>query len=146
VLLPAREGRAVARPERQVRRSVRASAHGCILVIDDEDLARDTTRAMLEECGYLVYRAASGREGVEIYRRQHERVDCVILDLTMPAPDGAATLAQLTTIDPYVRVVVMSGYDPSQAMTRIARSQRTQFLRKPFTLEQLQDALAAVSG
>jgi CheY-like chemotaxis protein/HPt (histidine-containing phosphotransfer) domain-containing protein len=59
-----------------------------ILVVDDNDLARDLTAAILAPAGYEVGTAANGAEAVEAVRR--DRYDLVLLDLNMPVMDGLA--------------------------------------------------------
>lgn len=115
-----------------------------VLVIDDEELVLETAVAMLEQLTGVVWKANSGRAAVELYRQHRAEIDVVLLDLTMPDLDGAATLRTLTALDPGVCVVIMSGYDSEEAMAHIERKQRTAFLRKPFSLAALEKALHAV--
>jgi len=64
-----------------------------ILVVDDQEQNRAFARAALEDEGYEVLSAASGEEGIELYRAHAP--DCVLLDVRMPGLDGFATCARI---------------------------------------------------
>jgi DNA-binding NtrC family response regulator len=114
------------------------------LIVDDEELVRETASGMLDELGCKVLTASGGREALEMFGKTGLQIDTVLLDLTMPGLDGTATLRELTVLNPDVRVIMMSGYDPVEAMTKVTRSERTLFLRKPFSLDDLRNALATL--
>ncbi len=59
---------------------------GLALVVDDDPVARDLTRQLLEDEGWTVEEAADGRVGLE--RVEASRPDLIVLDLTMPGMDG----------------------------------------------------------
>ncbi|HSY49106.1 MAG TPA: response regulator [Thermoanaerobaculia bacterium] len=67
--------------------------HERILVIDDEEDIREVTSLTLEEAGFEVLTASSGREGIE--RAIAEQPDAILLDVMMPEMDGPATLLKL---------------------------------------------------
>src|SRR3954451_4044110 len=59
-----------------------------ILLIDDEASVHEVARAYLEREGYVVYSAASGRDGLSLAERK--RPSLIVLDLMLPALSGAA--------------------------------------------------------
>lgn len=59
-----------------------------ILLVDDSDIVRDLTAAILRPAGYVIAVATNGAEAVEAVR--HERYDMVLMDLNMPVMDGFA--------------------------------------------------------
>jgi CheY-like chemotaxis protein len=69
-----------------------------ILVIDDEQGIRDLLDTLLRRKGYDVVLAESGRQGLELFRR--ERPDVIVLDLKMPEMDGLTVLRQIKNLDP----------------------------------------------
>ncbi len=79
-----------------------------ILVIDDEASILRLFRKILEEGGYKVSVASSGREGLKIMREVP--VDLVVLDLSMPEPDGFELLKSIRAALPGLRILVVSGY------------------------------------
>jgi two-component system, cell cycle sensor histidine kinase and response regulator CckA len=114
-----------------------------ILVVDDEDAARGLIQTVLEHFGYRVLLARSGLEALELFARQSEDVDLVILDLTMPVMNGAKVLPKLRAIRPSVPIVVSSGYDKNEALQQCEPSTADGFLQKSFNLTELAQAVKA---
>ena len=77
-----------------------------ILVIDDSAEIRMAIRQMLTALDYHVSEAASGEQGVEAY--QDDPAHVVLLDMFMPEHGGLATLSDLLSHDPKVRVIAMT--------------------------------------
>lgn len=75
-----------------------------ILVVDDSNLSRKTSRRMLESGGHRVRDVADGMSALEQYTL--DRPDVVLLDVTMADMSGLDVLRQLRTIDPEARVVM----------------------------------------
>ena len=78
-----------------------------ILLIDDDALARDMLRQMLERAGYDVVEAASGREGLQQY--QATAIDLIITDILMPDQDGLETILELRRLAPEAKIIAISG-------------------------------------
>jgi two-component system cell cycle sensor histidine kinase/response regulator CckA len=81
-----------------------------ILLVDDEASLRLLGCTCLGRCGYRVLLAEDGVSAVEVYRREWERIDLVVLDLTMPRLSGIDAFHQLVAINPQVSVLFASGY------------------------------------
>lgn len=113
------------------------AASGVILVVDDEAHVRDVARQALEKAGFLVLCAEDGRQAVELYSQNFADVSIVLLDMTMPEMDGAATFAALRRIREGVRVILSSGYDEREATSRFSDGQLAGFLQKPYTPQNL---------
>ena len=110
---------------------------GTILVVDDEAHIRGVATQVLEHTGFTVVTAADGQEAVAVFREHAQTVRAVLLDLTMPHMDGAATARELRQIRPDVRVVLSSGYTEEDATRRFSDRDLVGFLQKPYTLEDL---------
>ena len=65
-----------------------------VLVVDDEQIVRRSAKAMLERYGYSVVVAENGKEAVELYRVLADKIDLVLLDMTMPVMGGEETFRQ----------------------------------------------------
>jgi sigma-B regulation protein RsbU (phosphoserine phosphatase) len=78
-----------------------------VLIVDDEQSIRTLLRALLEDLGYGVAEAANGREGLEVFDREHP--DLVLADLNMPVMDGLAMISELREKGPAIPVIVVSG-------------------------------------
>ncbi|MBW1784360.1 MAG: response regulator [Deltaproteobacteria bacterium] len=73
-----------------------------ILVIDDEEAVRKSFVLALEETGYQVDTAASGEEGIRLWKKNP--YDLVFLDLKMPGMNGVETLRALRSMDSTVQI------------------------------------------
>ncbi|MBI2505973.1 MAG: response regulator [Candidatus Latescibacteria bacterium] len=81
-----------------------------LLIIDDDRGPRQTMVRLMRELGYTVLEAADGGKGLEIFRREGERLGLVILDLSMPGLSGGQVLARMKAQAPQLPVVLCSGY------------------------------------
>ncbi|NKE71776.1 GAF domain-containing hybrid sensor histidine kinase/response regulator [Candidatus Manganitrophus noduliformans] len=104
-----------------------------ILFVDDEEAIRDLGKAILEQKGYQVLTAGDGREVIEIFSKEKETIDLVILDVMMPHRSGGEVLRQLRQIDPKLKVIMSSGHrtDHSFDFTNVL------FLPKPYRPDDL---------
>ncbi len=134
LLLPAIEGEK-APQETEAPSAVDMPGTGWVLVIDDEELILQTTRAILERNGYQVITAANGKLGVEAVRIHQGKLAAAILDLTMPIMGGEEALRQIKAIAPSLPVILSSGYDPSQAVAQFGEDVLAGFLQKPSTVD-----------
>jgi PAS domain S-box-containing protein len=141
---PPAEGAAAAASQALAPEGQPPSSSGTILVVDDEPMVRTTLQAMVEHCGFRVLLAADGEEAVAIFRAHAAEIVGVLLDLSMPRMDGAATLAALRQIQPEVKVILCSGYDESEATQRFTGQGLAGFLQKPYTLGKLKALLAGL--
>jgi len=80
-----------------------------ILVVDDEKNILKLYKAELEDEGYTVVTANSGKEAIEMFHR--EDPDLVTLDIMMPDIDGIQVLRQLKQEKPQVPVIMLTAYD-----------------------------------
>lgn len=83
------------------------SSQHSVLVIDDDPLILLTLAAYLEDSGYVVFKAADGEEGLEIFARA--RPDIVVTDLRMPKLDGFGVLAAVKALSPATPVITFTG-------------------------------------
>lgn len=108
---------------------------GLVLVIDDERAVREAVADILEleEIGVLT--AASGDEGIALYRAHASEIDLVMLDLSMPGKSGRETFKALQALDPNVRIMLSSGYSEADATKGFASPPLVGFLQKPYRLD-----------
>ena len=111
-----------------------------ILVIDDDPMIRDTVTGLLEENGYRILFGVDGIDGLEVFQRERDTIDLVLLDLSMPRMSGHQVLAELRAMDPHVRVIIMAGYVADKA----AYSDAQAILQKPVTMQNLSQTVRTV--
>ena len=116
-----------------------------VLLVEDEEAARELARIVLERAGIDVVEAADGVEALAIFRLKPEEFDCVLLDLTMPHMDGVETYARLQKVRPDIPVILCSGYPESAAVARFADLGLSGFLKKPYEPEELVACLYTLS-
>ena len=87
-----------------------------VLIVDDEALVRELLRTVLEPEGLVVLEAADGREGLDVFNCNQQRIGLVILDLNMPQMTGYDMQAELQIIDPDVKMIVLTGYSPDEEL------------------------------
>jgi PAS domain S-box-containing protein len=119
---------------------------GTILLVDDESSIRNIVKAMLEKTGYTVITSSDGREALAIFRKRHEEIDCVILDLTMPHMDGEETFREMRRVRNDVRVIISSGYNSQDVTQRFIGKGLAGFIQKPYRLSELVAKLKEVIG
>jgi CheY-like chemotaxis protein len=79
-----------------------------ILCIDDEEPALVLRRLVLENAGYRVFTALTGKQGIELFR--HQPIDVVIVDYWMADMDGLDVAEQLKALSPKTPIIMLSGY------------------------------------
>jgi two-component system response regulator AtoC len=106
-----------------------------VLVIDDDPGLRDYLEALASSRGYRVYTAASGEDALRSL--DQTRPDLVTLDLVLPGMDGLETLRRLKERLPDLPVVMLSGHGQARNIVEAMKLGATDFLRKPFEVEEL---------
>jgi two-component system, cell cycle sensor histidine kinase and response regulator CckA len=117
---------------------------GTVLVVDDEDVVRQTAKHTLERYGYEVLTAVDGSEAVDLYQQRPTGIALVLLDLTMPVMGGEEALRRMQAINPQVRVLLSSGYNEVEAVQRFAGKGLAGFLQKPYTAAALAEKVKEV--
>lgn len=117
---------------------------GLVLLVDDDPMIRDVVQKILMTLGYDSILAADGIEALDLFRQRQHEIQCVLLDLIMPRMGGWETLEALRKLRPGLLVILASGYDEVQVMEGEHPELPQVFLHKPFTINNLKAALAAV--
>lgn len=112
-----------------------------VLIVDDNLRVLTAVAHLVEAMGYPVMVASGGPEAISVFTREHARIGCVLLDLTMPGMDGIETLDQLSRIDPKIRAVLSSGYAEQSMRSRCTGTAPVAFLQKPYLEEDLRQVL-----
>ena len=135
--------------EEKVKKSSKASepvimGSGTILFVDDEKLILKVGGALLERLGYTVFKAADGREALEIYETKKDEVDLVVLDMIMPHMGGGETYDRIKEFNPNVKVLLSSGYSIDSQARQILSRGCNGFIQKPFTMRELSVTLKEI--
>jgi len=114
---------------------------GFILVVDDEEIMRQTARSILEECGYSILLAANGYEAVEVYKKNSAKIKAVVLDMVMPKMSGKQCYIELSQINKDVKVILASGFKQDTRVESILDLGVKEFIQKPYSLVKLANSL-----
>jgi len=109
-----------------------------VLVIDDDPGVRDYLEALVSRQGYQVFAADGGEEALR--KLEESRPDLITLDVVLPGMDGLETLRELKKRLPEVPVVMLSGHGQARTIVEAMRLGASDFLRKPFEVEELEVA------
>ena len=116
-----------------------------ILLADDDESFRPMLQATLERFGYEVTAVKNGNEAVASYRERP--ADLVITDLIMPDKEGIETIRDLRREVPAAKIIAMSGGGRNTRDIYLKLATQlgaAQVLSKPFSHQELLDAIAAV--
>jgi CheY-like chemotaxis protein len=117
-----------------------------ILVADDEWAVRAVLSVVLRARGFALWLASDGHEALDLYRRCHEAIDVVLLDVCMPRRDGPQTLAALREVNPQVRCCFMSGDLGRYTEQGLRDLGAAAVLQKPFRVAEIAQALWELAG
>jgi two-component system, cell cycle sensor histidine kinase and response regulator CckA len=113
---------------------------GTILLVDDDKDLREFLYQHLLHCGHAVLQANSATEAMERFRGNPE-IDLLITDIVMPGQSGDQLAAKLLETKPNLPVLFISGNAAAHIQSRIVLEEGRNFLRKPFTLETLEQMI-----
>jgi two-component system response regulator AtoC len=111
-----------------------------MLVIDDDPGLRDYLEALASSRGYQVFTAATGEEAIAAL--EQTQPDLITLDLVLPGMDGLETLRKIKERLADVPVVMLSGHGQARNIVEAMRLGASDFLRKPFEVEELEVAFS----
>ncbi len=117
-----------------------------ILLVDDEPMVIDVTSSMLQRAGLKVLAASGGQEAIDIFRNCGGKVNCVLLDLTMPGMNGDELIDQLHKMKEDVPVILCSGHYHKGVEERLEAEGFAGVIQKPYEWSTLAIALGRVLG
>jgi signal transduction histidine kinase/ActR/RegA family two-component response regulator/HAMP domain-containing protein len=113
-----------------------------ILIVEDEPILRSMARDILEECGYHILEASSGKDALDVWNRQANEIDLLLTDMVMPEGLSGVELAKhLLATRPRLKVVFTSGYTANEVNQEMLAQTRASFLSKPYTHTELAKAV-----
>ncbi len=106
-----------------------------ILVVDDDDIAREVVGSVLSREGYSVL---SSRDGLQaISALMTEDVGMVITDFRMPGADGLEVLKSAVRVSPDISVVIITAYGTLDSTLEAIAEGAYDYLTKPFKIQQI---------
>jgi len=108
-----------------------------ILLVDDEEMIIEVNQEILKALGYKTMIARSGKEAIETYKNNQDKINMVIMDMIIPEMSGKEFYDNLKKIDPELKVLLSSGYSISGQAAEILERGCNGFIQKPFKLREL---------
>jgi CheY-like chemotaxis protein len=111
-----------------------------ILVVDDDQVVGTSFARVLTNKGYRVDTALSGREAFEKYAGAD--FDMVFTDMRMPGQDGLEVARRIKEMNPWLPIVVVTGYGTQEAEAQAKAIGVAEFLQKPLTPSMIEEVAA----
>jgi DNA-binding NarL/FixJ family response regulator len=117
-----------------------------ILLVDDHDIVRDGICALLEdEVGFeIIAEAQNGQEAVDICTEQEEKIDFIIMDVSMPEMNGIEATRQIKEAHPDIKVLALTMLDEEQHIRQMIEAGASGYILKNSNRSVLIDAITAI--
>ncbi len=130
--------------EKNVVKPILAGGKETILIAEDEEILQNLAVDILEGLGYTVLIAKNGKEAVEIYKKNREKIDLLLFDVVMPVLGGADAFEQISaTGEQNPPVIFMTGYSSEMVENRLVKQNQfvetvaATVIQKPYTIDGL---------
>ncbi|MBI2988649.1 MAG: sigma-54-dependent Fis family transcriptional regulator [Deltaproteobacteria bacterium] len=108
---------------------------GTVLVVEDQETARQSLCELLREEGHQVYEAADGRAAIK--QADELDLDLVLTDLVLPGADGLAVLKHVREVSPQTLVVLMTAHASVETAIEAMRLGAQDYILKPLIFEEV---------
>jgi DNA-binding NarL/FixJ family response regulator len=116
-----------------------------VLIVDDHAMLRESMRVALELAGNdVVGEAGDGDEAIRLVEELHPSV--VLMDVSLPGPDGIEVTRRLCTRDPELRVVMVTMHSNPALVARAVRAGASAYLTKDFSMQEVVLAVEKVAA
>ncbi len=117
--------------------SERSAPGATILIVEDEELLRLAVSKALRKMGFSVIEVVDGTEAMNVIRTQADRIDMILLDLTLPGTPSREVFAEARRVRPSIKIVLTSAYDRKTAENFFGKQKIESFMRKPYRVADL---------
>ena len=133
------------KPVSKDEEEVQADLKARILVMDDQEIVRETVKSLLDQLGHELILAADGVEAIRLYRDSfgsENYIDLIIMDLTVPGGmGGEEAVKEILKINPEAKVIVTSGYSNNSVMANYSQYGFCAAVNKPYRLNEVRRAI-----
>ena len=143
--LPRRHGDIAARHTPAVEAAEHAANGETVLVVEDEPIVRSVILEMLGEQGYRTLEAVDGPSGLRILHG-NERIDLLVTDIGLPGLNGRQLADQARETRSDLKVLFITGYAESAAMSDDVLQPGMEMITKPFDLDHLSRRIRAMAS
>jgi two-component system cell cycle sensor histidine kinase/response regulator CckA len=115
---------------------------GKLLMVEDEEGIRVAVARMLRKKGLSVIEAGDGWTAIDLIRNREEKIDVILLDVTIPGASSPEVFTEAQRIRPEIKVILTTAYDREAAGDSFQAPQLKGFIRKPYQFADLVQLLA----
>jgi CheY-like chemotaxis protein len=138
ILLPSTNGpTAPARPTGASARTDELKRVGSVLLVEDEATLRSAVAQLLKRNNFDTLEAADGTTALQLIREHRNKVDLVLLDLTLPGASSGEVLTEARRLRPEAKVILTSAYGEDQLKYALSGVRIDGFIRKPYQIAEL---------
>jgi DNA-binding NtrC family response regulator len=111
-----------------------------VLIVDDEETIRKLLKARFERDGFRVVTASSAEEAKKVVDSTPD-LGVIVTDIRMPGQDGLTLTAEVKESHKHLKIIVMTGHGEKSTAIRALRIGATDYLEKPFDIEEMTHAV-----
>jgi DNA-binding response OmpR family regulator len=112
-----------------------------VLAIDDDIMVCNFMKKGLTKFGHTVFTAIDGIDGIEMFKRMHETISCIILDLSMPLLDGRECIKRIKEINDSVPVIFSTGQDINEISEDLISLGAYAIIQKPVNFANVENCI-----
>jgi len=109
-------------------------------------MVRNLTSGLLGALGYTVFVCDSPATAITLLKTERLAPDLLLTDVVMPSMTGPELRDHLIETMPTLKTVLMSGYTSHSAIRRALADTAVRFIQKPFTKQELEQAIRELLG
>jgi two-component system, NtrC family, nitrogen regulation response regulator NtrX len=106
-----------------------------ILIVDDEEIIRETLKEILQDEGYQIELAVDGEQALNLLKKN--KYDLILCDIKMPKMDGMEVLDKAMDVAPDVPFIMISGHGTVETAVEAAKKGAFDFISKPPDLNRM---------
>jgi two-component system, cell cycle sensor histidine kinase and response regulator CckA len=114
---------------------------GNVLLAEDDSMLMRMQSLILKAAGYRVFAAWDGHEAIDIFRKNIDEIDFVVLDVVMPGMNGKEVYDEIRKLRPETKILLVSGHTDDFITSKGIIQDKVDFLAKPFTPAQLRNKI-----
>jgi len=115
-----------------------------VLVVDDDQIFRESTCDVLTRMGYHTISAWDGKEAIKQFEQHQHEVKLIFLDILMPGLNGIQTARRIRNIAPAIPIIFLTAYDRTQPLEPEVYEDHAELINKPFRISILSQAIQKV--
>ncbi|NOZ87007.1 MAG: response regulator [Deltaproteobacteria bacterium] len=127
--------------EKTAEEKIEFNANGKVLIVDDEAIVRQVAGRMFKKLGMEVIEASTGRDAIEIVCNRGQKLDLVVLDMSMTDLSGTEVLQVMKAERPDLPVILSSGYSQGLVESNSRKAKPDAFLQKPYVSKEMKRIL-----